>query len=121
MAPCFRRRYAAARGEAHEPLAFSALFVICVLTASAEALDKTDFDCMNNLIRKAIQLQQDMLNVQEGNPLVGKGSECLNELYHNLETTFVRIKGLHSLVQVASLMMPLSFSSTWTLVERGSI
>jgi hypothetical protein len=50
----------------------SAFFVICLLTASADALDATNSDRMNNLMNKGTQLQKDMLSVQKGRSQTGK-------------------------------------------------
>jgi hypothetical protein len=49
-------------------ISISAFVVICL--ASADALDASDNARMGNLMMKAIQLRQDVLNVQSGR-LVG--------------------------------------------------
>ena len=82
----------------------STFFIICLLTASAEALDEADADGMSNLVKQSLQLRKDLSNVKGGSPLVGKAWECLNELYHNLEMVSVRIDGLYSMMTIASLM-----------------
>jgi hypothetical protein len=66
-------------------ISISAFFVFCL--ASADALDASDNARMDNLVRKAIQLRQDVLNVQSGGSHGGNAGECLNELSHNLETS----------------------------------
>jgi hypothetical protein len=85
-------------------------FIISLLTASADALDATDYTRMHNLGTTAIQLQEDMLNVQRG--AQGKGFECLTELYHNLETISIRIEALTSVVHLASSMVNKSDEQT---------
>ena len=78
-------------------------FVFCLLTAAA--LDASDNARMGNLVRKAIQLRQDVLNDQSGGSHGGNVWDCLNELSHNLETVSLRIDGLRSIVFIASSMV----------------
>jgi hypothetical protein len=84
-------------------ICISAFFIICL--ASADALDASDNARMDNLMRKANQLRQDVLNVQSGGSHGGTAWECLNELSHNLETVSLRIDWLRSTVTIASSMV----------------
>jgi hypothetical protein len=70
---------------------------------SAEALDEADYKRMLNLGAKFFQLQEDMLNVQKGSPLVEK--ECLDDLQNDLERISIRIEALTSMVSLASSMV----------------
>jgi hypothetical protein len=83
---------------------FISTFVVFCL-ANADALDASDNARMGNLVRKAIQLRQDVVNVQSGGSHGGNAWECLNELSHNLETVSLRIDGLRSIVFIASSMV----------------
>jgi hypothetical protein len=81
----------------------SAFLVICL--AAADALDASDNARMDNLMRKARQLRQDVLNVQSGGSHGGTAWDCLNELSHNLEAVSLRIDWLRSIVTIASSMV----------------
>ena len=85
-------------------ISISAIFVVCLLTASANALDATNSDRMSNLMNKGTQLQKDILSVQKGSSQAGRAWECLNELQNKLETILARIEGLYSMITTASLM-----------------
>ena len=84
----------------------SACFVICLLTASADAFDATDATTrLDNMVRKSLLLEQNILSAQKSSsPQVDKVWECLNELYYKLDVISVRIDGLYSMVSMASLM-----------------
>jgi len=84
----------------------SAFFVICLLTASADAFDASDATTrLDDLVRKSLQLEQNILSAQKSSsPQVDKVWECLNELYYKLDVISVRIDGLYSMVSMASLM-----------------
>ena len=84
----------------------SAFFVICLLTASADAFDASDATTrLDDLVRKSLLLEQSILSVQKSSsPQVDKAWECLNELYYKLAVISVRIDGLYSMVSMASLM-----------------
>ena len=84
----------------------SAFFVICLLTARADAFDASDATTrLDDLVRKSLLLEQNILSVQKSiSPQVDKAWECLNELYYKLEVISVRIDGLYSMVAMASLM-----------------
>ena len=84
----------------------SAFFVICLLTARADAFDATDATTrLDDLVRKSLQLEQNILSAQKSSsPQVDKVWECLNELYYKLDVISVRIDGLYSMVSMASLM-----------------
>src|SRR6516162_2785130 len=84
----------------------SAFFVICLLTARADAFDATDATTrLDDLVRKSLQLEQNILSAQKSSsPQVDKVWECLNELYYKLDVISVRIDGLYSMVAMASLM-----------------
>ena len=84
-------------------ISISAFFAICL--ASADALDASDNARMDNLMRQANQLRQDVLNVQSGGSHGGTAWDCLNELSHNLETVSLRIVWLRSIVTIASSMV----------------
>ena len=85
-------------------ISISNFFVFCLLTASAHALDATDATRLDNLVRKSLQLEQDILSVRRGSPLGGQAWECLNELYYKLEIISVRVEGLYSMELLASSM-----------------
>jgi len=84
----------------------SAFFVICLLTARADAFDATNATTrLDDLVRKSLQLEQNILSAQKSSsPQVDKVWECLNELYYKLDVISVRIDGLYSMVSMASLM-----------------
>jgi len=84
-------------------ISISAFLVICL--ASVDALDASDNARMDNLVRKASQLRQDLRNVQSGGSHGGTAWDCLNELSHNLETVSLRIVWLRSIVTIASSMV----------------
>src|SRR6516162_2260479 len=88
----------------------STFFVICLLTASANAVDTNDADLMDNLWDKVIQLEKDTLSVQRSQ--VGEARECLNSLGNNLELISIRIEGLNVMVTIASLMLDKSDEKT---------
>ena len=90
----------------------SPFFVICVLTASANALDESDATRIDNLAKKSLQLQEDLSSVQRGSPLVGKTWECLNELNHHLEIISVQIDWLRSMALLALSMKDKSDEQT---------
>jgi hypothetical protein len=85
-------------------ISISTFFVFCLLTASANALDATDATRLDDLVRKSLQLEQDILSVRRGSPLGGQEWECLNELYYKLEVISVRIEWLYSMELLASSM-----------------
>jgi hypothetical protein len=85
-------------------ISISTFFVFCLLTASANALDATDATRLDNLVRKSLQLEQDILSVRRGSPLGGQEWECLNELYYKLEVISVRIEWLYSMELLVSSM-----------------
>ena len=85
-------------------ISISTFFVFCLLTASANALDATDAMRLDDLERKSLQLEQDILSARRGSPLGGQAWECLNELYYKLEVISVRIEWLYSMELLASSM-----------------
>ena len=85
-------------------ISISTFFVFCLLTASANALDATDAMRLDNLVRKSLQLEQDILSIRRDSPLGGQAWECLNELYYKLEVISVRIEWLYSMELLASSM-----------------
>jgi len=90
----------------------STFFVICLLTASANALDESDATRIDNLARKSLQLEEDLSGVQRGSPLIGKAWECLNELNHHLEIISVQIDWLRSMALLALSMKDKSDEQT---------
>ena len=82
------------------------IFVICLLSARADAFDANDATTgLDNLVRKSLLLEQNILSAQKSSsPQVDKVWECLNELYYKLDVISVRIDGLYSMVSMASLM-----------------
>ena len=75
----------------------SACLVICLLTASANALDESDATRIDSLAKKSLQLEQDLSSAQKGSPPTGKAWECLNELHHHVEMVSVQIDSLRSM------------------------
>ena len=92
----------------------SAFFVICLLTARADAFDATNATTrLDDLVRKSLQLEQNILSAQKSSsPQVDKVWECLNELYYRLEVISVRIDGLYSIVALTSSMRDKSDEQT---------
>jgi hypothetical protein len=87
-----------------EQISISSFLVICLLTASANALDATDAMHVDNLVKKSLQLEQDILSARRDSPLRGQAWECLNELYYKLEVISVRIEWLYSMELLALSM-----------------
>jgi hypothetical protein len=84
-------------------ICISAFLVICL--ASADAFDASDAATrLDNLVRKSLLLEQNILSARKSSPEVGKAWECLNELYYRLEVISARIDGLYSIVAIASSM-----------------
>jgi hypothetical protein len=90
----------------------STFFVICLLTASANALDESDATRIDNLAQKSLQLEKDLSSAQKGSPLTGKAWECLNELHHHVEMVSVQIDWLRSMALLALSMKDKSDEKT---------
>jgi len=90
----------------------SACLVICLLTASANALDESDATRIDNLAKKSLQLEQDLSSAQKGSPPTGKAWECLNELHHHVEMVSVQIDWLRSMALLALSMKDKSDEQT---------
>src|SRR5262249_32719374 len=93
-------------------ISIATFFVILVFTASANALDETDFKRMHNLGGKTLPLLGDIRKVQSGAINQDKAYECLNDLYHELDKTSILIEGLTSVVSLASAMINKSDEQT---------
>src|SRR5262245_29581759 len=94
----------------HWQISIAVFFIISLFSASAEALDQADYKRMHNLGAKAIQLEEDILNVQRA--AQGQASDCLNELRNGLNGISIRIEGLTSIVWLASSMVNKSDEQT---------
>jgi hypothetical protein len=85
-------------------------FVISLLTASADALDATDYTRLHDLSQKTIQLQRDILSANQG--ARGNAVDCFEQLYTNLERVSLRIGFLDQMVSIAALMVNKSDEQT---------
>jgi hypothetical protein len=91
-------------------ISIATFFVISLLTASADALDATDYTRMRDLSQKTIQLQRDILSANQG--ARGDAVDCFGQLYTNLEQVALRIGFLEQMVSIASLMVDKSDEQT---------
>ena len=91
-------------------LSIATFFVISLLTATADALDATDYTRMHNLSQKTTQLQRDILSANQG--ARGNAVDCFEQLYTNLEQVSLRIGFLEQMVSIASSMVDKSDEQT---------
>jgi hypothetical protein len=91
-------------------ISIATFFVISLLTASADALDASDYTRMHDLSQKTIQLQRDILSANQG--VRGNAVDCFEQLYTNLEQVAVRIGFLEQMLSIASLMVDKSDEQT---------
>jgi hypothetical protein len=92
----------------------SALFAIFILTARADALDINDYNRLDNLWGKFLQLNKDILSVQKDVPgdRNSQALDCFGLLSNNLEAAERSIKSLTMMVLVASKMIDKSDEKT---------
>jgi hypothetical protein len=91
-------------------ISIATFFVISLLTASADALDASDYTRMHDLSQKTIQLQRDILSANQG--VRGNAVDCFEQLYTNLEQVAVKIGFLEQMLSIASLMVDKSDEQT---------
>jgi hypothetical protein len=83
----------------------SALFAILIVTARADAIDRTDASRLRNLVREYLQLEQDILDVQKDAAGAGRLYDCLNELGSSVGEIDTRIDFLNTMATIASSMV----------------
>jgi hypothetical protein len=88
----------------------SVIFSILILTASANALDDADYRRLDNLWDKALQLENDITDAQQG--ARGHAADCFEAIYSHVERTEMKIGFLTKLVAVASAMVDKSDEKT---------
>jgi hypothetical protein len=87
-----------------------ALFIALILTASARALDDTDYHRLDNLWNKFLQLEKDLRIYEHG---IAEGTslnradllDCLEPIYSDVERGEMSIGFLTSMAALASLMV----------------